>query len=82
MIAHNFALPFLDSENLFGNLYLYVFFDFYLATQAPLGLLLLTGEETNFGRENLSATACYTAFTHSACSATAACRRKENLFVT
>ena len=50
VVRHHFALPFFNAQDSFGHLDLQVFLHFYLASEAPLLGLLLTGEKVHLGR--------------------------------
>ena len=75
------ALPLLDAEHGFGNLYLEVLLHLDLASQAPVLLGHLARDETGLGGQDVAATLDHLAFAHAARTAAAAGRRQEDLVV-
>ena len=55
-VREDFALPFLDAEDRFRHDDLHIFLDLRLTSQAPVFLLLLTGEEARLSREDFPTT--------------------------
>ena len=54
-VAHHFAFPFLDTEDLRVDGNLHVFAHFHLAAEAPVVELFFSAEETCLGREDSAA---------------------------
>ena len=75
------ALPLLDAEHGFGNLYLEVLLHLDLASQAPVLLGHLARDETGLGGQDVAAALDHLAFAHAARTAAAAGRRQEDLVV-
>ena len=55
-VREDFALPFLDAEDRLRHDDLHIFLDLRLTSQAPVFLLLLTGEEARLSREDFPTT--------------------------
>ena len=81
LVAYHLALEFLDAEDALGYEDLEVLADFHLASESPVVLLLLAGEESHLGGQDASASGEHLAFAHTAASAAAAGRWQEDLLV-
>ena len=81
LVAYHLALEFLDTEDALGNEDFEVLAHLYLASEPPVVLLLLAGEESHLGGQDAAAAGEHLAFAHAAASAASAGRGQEYLLV-